>query len=211
MQRVSEVTEATVRATAVKRTADDKRAVILASALRLFGQYGFRRTSIDDIAREAGIAKGTVYLYVETKEALFRALSQSLVEQMLAAARQAAAGEGTLAERLLAVLDAKYAFFYDLLLGSPHVSELLDSKGRICADLFTEADAAYARIVTKVIADATRRGEIAPKRLGLPAAEVAELLMGGAHGIAVPEVPDGVVLRKKLAALVRVVVAGLTA
>ena len=32
---------------------------------------GFRRTSIEDVARELGVAKGTVYLYVESKEALF--------------------------------------------------------------------------------------------------------------------------------------------
>lgn len=200
-----------VRATAARRTADDKRATILGAALKLFGQYGFRRTSIDDIAREAGIAKGTVYLYVETKEALFRALSQSLVDQMLESARQAAAADGTLAERLFAMLDAKFGFFYDLLRGSPHAVELLDSKGRLCADLFAASDAAYARILTKLVADAARRGEIAPKQVGLSAAEVADLLMSGAHGIATPDVPDGVLLRKKLDALVRVVVAGLAA
>jgi AcrR family transcriptional regulator len=200
-----------VRATAARRTADDKRALILGAALKLFGQYGFRRTSIDDIAREAGIAKGTVYLYVETKEALFRALSQSLIDQMMDTARAAAAGQGTLSDRLLAVLDAKFGFFYDLLRGSPHAVELLDSKGRVCADIFAESDAAYTRLLTKVVADAARRGEIAPKRVDLSAGEVADLLMSGAHGIATPEVADGTLLRKKLAALVRVVVAGLAA
>jgi AcrR family transcriptional regulator len=200
-----------VRATAARRTADDKRAVILGAALKLFGQYGFRRTSIDDIAREAGIAKGTVYLYVETKEALFRALAQSLIDRMMDSARQAASADGTLTERLLAVLDAKFGFFYDLLRGSPHVAELLDSKGRICADLFAESDAAYTRILTKVVADAVRRGDIAPKQVDLSAGEVADLLMSGAHGIATPDVPDGALLRKKLAALVRVVVAGIAA
>ena len=38
-----------------------KREVILAAALTLFGRYGYRRTSIDDIAREAGVVKGTLY------------------------------------------------------------------------------------------------------------------------------------------------------
>jgi AcrR family transcriptional regulator len=36
--------------------------MILDAALRVFGQYGYRRTSMDDIAREAGIGKGTIYL-----------------------------------------------------------------------------------------------------------------------------------------------------
>lgn len=58
-------------ATARRPAGDVKREAILAAALALFGRYGYRRTSIDDIAREAGVAKGTVYLYVESKEALF--------------------------------------------------------------------------------------------------------------------------------------------
>src|SRR5690348_11626096 len=88
--------------------ADGKREAILAAALELFGRYGYRRTSIDDIARQAGIAKGTVYLYVENKEALFRTLSQSLLDGVLANARAAATRGGVVAARLTAILDAKF-------------------------------------------------------------------------------------------------------
>jgi AcrR family transcriptional regulator len=44
---------------------------ILSAALRVFQRNGFRGATVDQIAREAGITKGTVYLYFETKEALF--------------------------------------------------------------------------------------------------------------------------------------------
>jgi AcrR family transcriptional regulator len=47
---------------------ESRRAVILDAALRVFGQYGYRRTSMDDIAREAGIGKGTIYLSFASKE-----------------------------------------------------------------------------------------------------------------------------------------------
>ena len=65
-------------ATARRAAADGKREAILDAALTLFGRYGYRRTSIDDIARAAGVAKGTVYLHVESKAALFRTLSRSV-------------------------------------------------------------------------------------------------------------------------------------
>jgi AcrR family transcriptional regulator len=71
----------------------------LGAALELFGRYGYRRTSIDDIARQAGIAKGTVYLYVENKESLFRTLSQTLLDGVLANARAAATAAATIAAR----------------------------------------------------------------------------------------------------------------
>lgn len=49
----------------------DKLDTILEAAAHRFAHYGFRRSSVDDIARDAGIAKGSVYLLVESKEDLF--------------------------------------------------------------------------------------------------------------------------------------------
>ena len=200
-------------ATAKQLAADGKREAILGAALELFGRYGYRRTSIDDIARAAGVAKGTVYLYVENKEALFRTLSQTLLDGVLATARAAATGGGGIAARLTAILDAKFGYFHGLLQGSPHVTELMDSKSRLCADVFATGDAAYLRVLTKAVSDAVRRGELAPKRHGLAAEDVARLLMAGAHGItADPANPVTVdENRRQLDALVRVVVDGLRA
>jgi len=198
-------------ATAKQLAADGKREAILGAALELFGRYGYRRTSIDDIARQAGVAKGTVYLYVENKEALFRTLSQTLLDGVLANARSAATGGGAIAARLTAILDAKFGYFHGLLQGSPHVTELMDSKSRLCADVFAAGDAAYLQILTKAVSDAIRRGELAPKRHGLTADDAARLLLAGAHGItADPAQPVTVdAHRRQLDALVRVVVDGL--
>jgi TetR/AcrR family acrAB operon transcriptional repressor len=45
----------------------------LDAAARLFARYGFDKTSVDDIAREAGVSKGAVYLHFPSKDALFDA------------------------------------------------------------------------------------------------------------------------------------------
>ena len=76
--------------------AEARRVVIQDAALRVFGQYGYRRTSMDDIAREAGIAKGTIYLSFASKEEVFQALSRRLAQRMLAGARPPATGPGRL-------------------------------------------------------------------------------------------------------------------
>ena len=49
----------------------DKRIRILQAAIRVFTQRGFCRAKIVDIAKEAELATGTVYLYFENKDALF--------------------------------------------------------------------------------------------------------------------------------------------
>ena len=52
-------------------------AIVLAG-LRLFTQYGYRKTSIDEIARAAQVAKRTVYLHFENKAAVFLAILEYL-------------------------------------------------------------------------------------------------------------------------------------
>lgn len=52
----------------------DRRDLILDAAAGCFNRFGYRRTVVDDIAREVGIAKGSIYLHFKTKEELFLAL-----------------------------------------------------------------------------------------------------------------------------------------
>ena len=55
-------------------TKDQTREKILLVAARIFGKYGFQKTTIDEIARTAHKAKGSVYYYFKSKEALFLAV-----------------------------------------------------------------------------------------------------------------------------------------
>ena len=52
----------------------DRRELILEAAAGCFSHFGYRRTVVDDIAREVGIAKGSIYLHFKSKEELFIAL-----------------------------------------------------------------------------------------------------------------------------------------
>lgn len=54
------------------RAASERRAAILAAGLDEFTAKGFAATRLDDVAKRAGVAKGTIYLHFEDKEALFR-------------------------------------------------------------------------------------------------------------------------------------------
>lgn len=49
---------------------------IIAAAMALFAEKGFAATRLDDVARQAGVAKGTLYVYFSTKEDLFRAVAK---------------------------------------------------------------------------------------------------------------------------------------
>ncbi|GAB2896963.1 TetR/AcrR family transcriptional regulator [Uliginosibacterium flavum] len=68
-----------------QRRKDARPAELLAAALDVFVEKGFAATRMEDIARRAGVSKGTVFLYFESKQALFRAVVQEAVVPHLAA------------------------------------------------------------------------------------------------------------------------------
>jgi AcrR family transcriptional regulator len=86
---------------------------ILTAARRRFETYGYRRTSIAEIARDAGIAVGTVYRYFAGKEAVFLAVVQDLNDAWLAESRRALDGPGTASDRLQRLGAASVGFAAD--------------------------------------------------------------------------------------------------
>jgi AcrR family transcriptional regulator len=81
------------------RAKDERRQAILSAALDEFFERGFKAARMDDIARRAGLSKGALYLYFDTKEALFAALLDTIavpsierIEAILASAPSLADG-----------------------------------------------------------------------------------------------------------------------
>ena len=60
-------------------------AEILDAALKVFAEKGYAGARMDDIARRAGVTKGTIYLYFENKEAVFKSLVRESIGTTLAA------------------------------------------------------------------------------------------------------------------------------
>jgi|SRR6185312_11701909 len=87
------------------RRKDERGAEILEAALASFAEKGFAATRMDDIARRAGVSKGTLYLYFDSKQALFKALARASIGAQLAAVRaHVEAHKGSSAELLRFVL-----------------------------------------------------------------------------------------------------------
>lgn len=63
--------------------AAERREAIIAAGLEEFIARGFAATRLDDVARRAGVAKGTIYLHFEDKEALFQELIRSAVAPVI--------------------------------------------------------------------------------------------------------------------------------
>jgi AcrR family transcriptional regulator len=76
MNRVGE--KADGRVVRAQRQRESRRAAVLAAARKVFAKNGYHQTSIDDLIEAAGIARGTFYLYFESKRAIFDELLEEL-------------------------------------------------------------------------------------------------------------------------------------
>jgi AcrR family transcriptional regulator len=83
---------------------------ILAAAHKRFATFGYRRTGVTEIARDAGIAAATLYRYFDDKEGIFRAVVEDLYARWLSRAREVLAGPGTAIERITRLGLASVAF-----------------------------------------------------------------------------------------------------
>ncbi|HTK80616.1 MAG TPA: TetR/AcrR family transcriptional regulator [Rhizomicrobium sp.] len=80
---------------------------ILEAALAVFAEKGFSATRMDDIAQRAGVTKGTIYLYFDSKEEVFKSLvRESIGETIARVSENATAFQGSARELLVFVIRA---------------------------------------------------------------------------------------------------------
>lgn len=88
-----------------ERRKDARPQELLAAAIDLFVERGFAATRLEDVARRAGVSKGTLYLYFENKEELFKAVVRNSIVPVIGQAESSVAEfDGHSAELLRKVL-----------------------------------------------------------------------------------------------------------
>ena len=138
---------------------------IIAAALGVFAEKGFAAARLDEIAARAGVSKGALYLYFETKEDLFRAVVQEMATPNIEAVRAMTANfQGRFADLapLILALVAKITLTSPM----PAVAKMVIGESRNFPDL---ARVWHDQVVSKaldllagLIAGAQARGEVKP-------------------------------------------------
>ncbi|HLI84363.1 MAG TPA: TetR/AcrR family transcriptional regulator [Bryobacteraceae bacterium] len=157
-----------------------KRFAILDAARTIFSRKGYAETAVDDVAEEAGVAKGTLYLYFKSKEELYLAALVSDVRAMTAEARKEMERASGLREKLRAFLRMRVEFsklredflriylaeYGNTFIKSVHSTELMQ--------LVRE----NMRYVAKVFEQASLKKEIGPVPAGAAAAALFDIARG---------------------------------
>ena len=138
---------------------------IIVAALEVFADNGFAGAKLDEIARRAGVSKGALYLYFETKEDIFRAVVREAVTDNLQAVRAAAeAFDGPFAQLAPMVLAGAAEVIGSSRL--PSVVKMVIGESRNFPDLariwHDGAVSVAIGVLSQFIARAQARGEVAP-------------------------------------------------
>jgi AcrR family transcriptional regulator len=164
-----------------KAPGSPQREAILKAATATFLRYGFKKTSMDDVAQAAGVSRQGLYLYFDTKDLLFREALQYLVSHMISTARSVAEdGNLSLGDRLLGVFEAVHASAFQS--ASPeHAFELLQSAQSADGALLVQLDRDLMGIVAALLAEAGAADRW--EEAGVTVAELSEQLLMSAKGI----------------------------
>jgi AcrR family transcriptional regulator len=163
--------------------ADDRTERILDAALTVFSQYGYAKTTMQDIARAAGMSRAALYLHFSTKEDLFRAGSRRAHSRALGQVDASLAEPGDVVSRVDAAMAAYFGELMAQISSSVHGGELLDAGLTITGDVVSEAQAALASRLASALNAAAAAGEVQFSTVDTTAEDVARLLLAVTDGL----------------------------
>jgi AcrR family transcriptional regulator len=188
-----------------------RREQIVEGASKVFLQYGYRQSTLDEIARQAEVSRPALYQYFDDKADIFREVVRRLNAESLRQAREQLANGSSLSDRIAGALRAKYAPVIEQVGRSPHSAELFDRNARIAGDLAQDAHAQLEKAIQNELRKAQDAGLIDLKSQSLSALAAARLLDSAAQGIVQHALANPAAWPGQLVQLVELLIRGLEA
>ena len=159
----------------------DKPHAIVEAAVRVFARNGYYNSRVSDIAREAGIASGTIYLYFKTKDEILVTLFREKMADWVAHVRREVAGEPDAVAKIRRLV----VLHFEVLEGNPDLAEVVQVELRQGQKFFRGASAhevsAYFDLIASVLEEGVATGQI---RHDLPVNVATKVLFGAMDQVA---------------------------
>jgi len=124
------------------------------AAEELFKKVGFRGVTMELVAREADVAKGTLYSYFKNKDELFLAVCARMARIEERAVEQALLKpDAALDSRLADAIIAKHRIIFMLVRGSAHAAELFSYTHNVAGEIFAVMDGAILKMLQTAMAE----------------------------------------------------------
>lgn len=142
--------------------AADRKKWILEAASKSFALFGYKATTMEQVAKIAGVGKGTIYTFFSTKEELFDAIMMDVIQEMKRIADKVIQEEPTFFKKLERVLEELFRFRsnHELLIRLSHeINEMGTAKAQ---EGMKSLEAAILGFLEKNVRIAIERGDIRP-------------------------------------------------
>lgn len=149
---------------------------IISAALSVFARYGVSKTTMNDIAAEAGVARQTLYNAFPGKSDLLRAAVRMKMEEGLEALREAWLETQDLGARIDAFFAHGVVTWFDAIHASPEIAELLDGMHAVASEEIAEGNARWIAFAEAGM----RETGVAPNDGDVTLQEVADFLFTAA-------------------------------
>jgi len=153
----------------------DKPQQIIEAAVRVFARRGYYNSRVSDIAREAGIAAGTIYLYFKTKDDILVTLFRDKMAEFVGALRKAIAGEPDAASKVRRLV----SLHFSMLEENPDLAEVVQVELRQGQKFFRGASSqeigAYFALIGSVLEEGVAERRF---RSDLPVKVATKMLFG---------------------------------
>jgi AcrR family transcriptional regulator len=163
---------------AEKTGPDLKRQLIMDSAMAVVLRYGFQRTTMEDVAKEAGISRPALYLMFKNKTEIYRALAGSVMGEALGRAEVALSAQGDIEARVFAAVKTGILDPTEFLMATAHGAELIDMKHTMAAEALQDWRVKKAAMLAEALDESG-----AAKARGLSGAALADILLDGIEGL----------------------------
>ncbi|MEM7056410.1 MAG: TetR/AcrR family transcriptional regulator [Pseudomonadota bacterium] len=151
---------------------------IIEAAGEVFLRYGVKRTTMNDIAQEAGIARQTLYNAFANKDQVLRALIRNFNETAIEAITQSIETADGPSEKLDALFAHMILKPYDLLNSSPHAQDFLEGMNAAAREEIAATENEYLTLIENIL---TPQAD-AIERTGMTVPGLAELIYCSAKG-----------------------------
>ena len=159
---------------------EPRRDVILDAADRLLARYGYTKMTVDDLAKEAGIGKGTVYLHFKSKKDVVLSHVDRIVRRLIERLQVIAKSNRPAAVKLRQMLVLRVMFRFDSVQHyTESITEVLRNLRPQLLRNRREHFAEEATVLVKVLRDGKRRGEFHQHH----AASMARVLISATNGL----------------------------
>lgn len=160
-----------------------KQVAVLDAAAAVFAQYGFRRTTMNDIAQAAGISRPALYLMFDNKEHLFHELSAYRINLALQATEAVLAKSGNVTEQFIEALMVFEKTYTEPVANSPHGEELTDVNMNLAADVMIKGHANLVAVLARLLTEAEKSDAVSFDNVSMTAKAFVELLLASIKGI----------------------------